>query len=83
LLVLTLDILARYLNLVLLNILEVQNDPRPLCNIIVKILAPDDMTSYPLHTGLLLDYITHWSAEVNRGDLQKLSKSLKHLQKTG
>ena len=63
----------------LLDILDLQTDPRSLCNMIVKNLAQDDMTLYPLHTKLLLDFVTHWSTIVNEGDLeisgtQKVSK---------
>lgn len=37
---------------------------------IVKNLAQDDMTLYPLHTKLLLVFVTHWSTIVNEGDLE-------------
>ena len=63
----------------LLDILDLQIDPRSLCNMIVKNLAQDDMTLYPLRTKLLLDFVTLWSTIVNEGDLeisgtQKVSK---------
>jgi hypothetical protein len=82
----TLDVLARYTNVVLLDILELQVDPRPLCNTIVKILTQEDdiMTSCPLHTGLLLEYVTHWSTGLTgKTDGRKFSKKFKQQLKGG
>ena len=72
-----LDILARYINVVMLDILELQTDPKPLGNMIVKILAADDISSCPLHMELLLDYVTHWSSGGSSNN-RKFSKKFKH-----
>ena len=66
----------------MLDILELQTDPKPLCNMIVKILTQDDISSWPLHTGLLLDYVMQWSSGRSTED-RKFSKKCKHLLKKG
>ncbi|XP_028415489.1 nucleolar pre-ribosomal-associated protein 1-like [Dendronephthya gigantea] len=77
-----LDILARYINLVILDILELQADPRPLCNLVMKMLVRNSMVPIPLHMRILLEYISCWTTVEIAGE-QKLTKMVKSLSRKG
>lgn len=55
--------IGRFLNLVFLDLLQRQRDPRALCHLIIKYLIQDDVVKpslIPSHTKVLLHYLMQW-----------------------
>ena len=55
--------IGRFLNLVFLDLLQHQRDPRALCHLMTKYLVQDDLVKpsvIPSHTKVLLRYLMQW-----------------------